>query len=162
MLNILNVYWLFKFLLWRTVHTIYYINDLMENLGSWCGFFPQFFTCFLVLASCLSWQIFLPFCRLPLHSASLAGFLISHNPTGQLGSFPVLLESFRKFLLIPVSWRIPPVSLWQFQCFRFYIKVSDPFWIDFCARRDVVLISSFVCVYSVFPAVFADRLYALP
>lgn len=134
----------------------------MENLGSWWVFPPVLYM-FWVLASCLSWQRFFSLsvaCLCTLLTASVVGFLISCNPSCQLGSFPVLLESFRKSSPILMSWRILSLSHEQFQCFGFYIKVSDPFWIDFCARWDVVLISFFV--YSVFPAPFADGLYAFP
>lgn len=146
------------------LYHIHCITDLMENLGSWWVFFPPVLYMFWVLASCLSWQRFLSLsvaCLCTLLTASVVGFLISGNPSCQLGSFPVLLESFRKSSPILMSWRILSLSHEQFQCFGFYIKVSDPFWIDFCARWDVVLISSFVCVLS-FPSTLCRRAICVP
>lgn len=137
MLNILNAYWPFCFFFWELF--IQYTRPLIEWVVGGLGILGCLFVCVrslhgfgcyplseLAAISSVSGSCLFTLLIASIALQKLFNFM---NSTYHLGLFPVLLslsESPCLFLCLEVFF----FPLQQFQCFRFYIKIFDPFWTD--------------------------------
>jgi hypothetical protein len=92
-------------------------------------------------------------------------FSMWHDPIGQfLPLLPELLEPYTESHYLGLRLQVFPLCflIAIFKCFRFYIKVFDSFWTDFCMVWEIrIQFQSFICGYPVFPRPMLERLFSL-